>query len=440
MRSLGVILATVAGLCASLTPALAVGPVTISGRVTYQTTGKGIPYENVSLYRKAEQPGPLVLDRVGLTLTDTLGYYSIDITGLPEGDYALRFGLPYLHPTKAEYWSNRSTLEDPDLFHLSPSSTSQTFNATLELGPTIPTSRLAGSDRYATSAAIVNQYPVPTLENAVFVASGQNFPDALSAAPLAGSTGFPLLLTRTDSLPESIRAQIERLEPEEIIVVGGPGAVSTAVENDLATIAPVTRISGSNRYATSREIISTFYDSIGELFVATGRDFADALSSGAAAGAAGIPVLLVDGKANSLDAETHDFIESLAPSRITIVGGPGAVSEGIADDLAILASVERLSGLNRYETGWLVNDHVFASAPTALLATGAGFADALAGAAYGGTLGYPLFLTPGDCLDSHVWALGFFALHVKNAVLLGGSGALGPAVAGLQDCYIAHLP
>jgi putative cell wall-binding protein len=432
----GVTLATILGLGLgpAPTPAFAANPVTVSGRVTYESSGAGIPNENVTLHRKAKQSGPIVIDTVALTLTTAQGYYSFDVSGLPEGEYALRFGLPYFHRTRAEYWDNRTTLQDPTLFYLAPTYPSQVFNASLKVGPTIPTSRIAGSDRFATSAAIASKYAVPTVENAVFVASGMNFPDALSAAPVAGALGSPLVLVKPDSVPASVCAQIERLEPEEIILVGGPGAVSTAVENDLATIAPVTRISGSNRYATSREIINTFYGSIGELFVATGRDFADALSSGAAAGAAGIPVLLVDGKADSLDTEAHDFIESLAPSQITIVGGPGAVSEGIESDLAALATVERLNGRQRYETSWLVNKHVFTTASKALLATGDGFADALAGAAYGAVMGYPLFLTPSDCLDVHVWSVGFFGFGTAEAILLGGAGALSQDVANLLDC------
>lgn len=329
----------------------------------------------------ADQPGPLVLDQKRLTLTDLNGYYSIDISGLPIGDYTLRFGLPYLHPTRAEYWNDLSTVETPEFFPLDPTIPMPNLDASLEIGPTIPTSRLAGVDRFATSAAIAAEYPTfPPGTGAVFIASGLDFPDALSAAPLAGYVGAPLLLTRPDSLPDAIRAEVIRLAPAYIFVIGGTGVVSDAVFDELSTLAQfVDRIGGSDRYETSRMLVARYLVPVDELFIATGTGFADALAAAPAAGCVGSPVLLV-------------------------------------------------------------NDHVFLSAGAALLTTGAGFDDALAGAAYGGTHGYPLLLTPGNCLTSEVWASAFFSLKVSNAILLGGPGSLNDAVFNLQNCswWVVH--
>ncbi len=435
-----VVLILAASLFGPIGTASAAAPVLLSGRVTYTATGGGIPWENVTLYRKVEQSGDLVLDTAGLTLTDANGYYSIDISALPDGYYTLRFGLPYLHPTVAEYWDDRSTLQAPDLFYLDTSSPLSNRNANLELGPTFPTTRIAGADRFATSAAIAAEYPPLPPDGAVFIASGLDFPDALSAAPLAGSLGAPLLLTRPDSLPASVLAQLIRLAPTYIVVIGGTGVVSNSVYDELVTLVGpdnIQRIAGSDRYETSRTLVETYDWSVHELFIATGTGFADALAVAPVAGQAGSPVLLVNGSASTLDDETRAAIQGLAPDLVTIVGGTGVVSTGIETELSALlspAQVNRVGGPDRYQTAVLVNERAYTSAATVLLATGTGFADALAGAAYGGTNGYPLFLTPGTCLNSHVWGSGFFVLEVSSAVLLGGTGSLGPAVANLQDC------
>lgn len=421
-------------------PASAAAPILLSGRVTYTATGGGIPWENVELYRKVEQTGDLVLDRVGLTLTDTNGYYSIDISALPDGYYTLRFGLPYFHPTRAEYWNDRTTLQAPDLFYLDTSWPLPNRDASLELGPTIPTSRIAGIDRFGTSAAIAAKYPPLPPDGTVFIASGLDFPDALSAAPLAGSLGAPLLLTRPDFLPGVILEQLQRLAPTYIFVIGGTGVVSDFVYDELtALVAPgnIERIGGSDRYETSRKLVETYQSPVRELFVATGRGFADALAVAPVAGHAGSPLLLLDGSASTLDDETRAEIQVLAPTLITIVGGTGVVSPGIEAQLATLPSaptINRVGGADRYQTASLVNQRAFYSAATVLLATGSGFADALAGAAYGGTYGYPLFLTPSNCLNAYVWSGGFFALDVSSAILLGGPGSLSSAVLNLQNC------
>lgn len=93
--------------------------------------------------------------------------------------------------------------------------------------------RLQGPNRYETAAA-VSRYAFPNGAPVVVVASGTNFPDALVAAPF-GVRG-PILLTETDRLPISTATEIKRLGAKEIIIVGGLGAVSQAVEQDLNSL------------------------------------------------------------------------------------------------------------------------------------------------------------------------------------------------------------
>ncbi|WP_349903878.1 cell wall-binding repeat-containing protein, partial [Parafrigoribacterium humi] len=89
-------------------------------------------------------------------------------------------------------------------------------------------SRLAGADRYATSAAISAASFAPGVP-VVYVASGEAFPDALSAAPVAGPGGGPVLLVTPSGIPASIRAELVRLKPSRIVVVGGPASITDAL-------------------------------------------------------------------------------------------------------------------------------------------------------------------------------------------------------------------
>jgi len=74
--------------------------------------------------------------------------------------------------------------------------------------------------------------------DSLYLAAGGNFPDALSGGPAAGVNQRPMLLTTTGSLPASIAAEIIRLQPTRIYVLGGPASVSDAVLNQLQTLLP----------------------------------------------------------------------------------------------------------------------------------------------------------------------------------------------------------
>src|SRR5680860_516169 len=75
-----------------------------------------------------------------------------------------------------------------------------------------PAQRLAGSNRYATAAAVSAATFAEGVDVA-FIATGENFPDALAGGPLAGSRGAPVLLTGRDALPAETAAELDRLEP-----------------------------------------------------------------------------------------------------------------------------------------------------------------------------------------------------------------------------------
>ncbi|WP_208109588.1 cell wall-binding repeat-containing protein, partial [Microbacterium sp. BK668] len=93
-------------------------------------------------------------------------------------------------------------------------------------------SRLSGPDRFATSAAISKASFDPGVP-VTYVTFGRNFPDALSVAPVAGIQGGPILLTETDTIPDVIKAELTRLKPAKIIVLGSAASVSPAVQTAL---------------------------------------------------------------------------------------------------------------------------------------------------------------------------------------------------------------
>ena len=93
--------------------------------------------------------------------------------------------------------------------------------------------RVAGTDRYGTAAAAAAA-GWPSTTTYVYVASGLTFPDGLSAGPLAGLNGAPLLLVPACSLPATVAAALQQLHPLHVEVVGGSAAVCDAVLSRLA--------------------------------------------------------------------------------------------------------------------------------------------------------------------------------------------------------------
>jgi putative cell wall-binding protein len=198
-----------------------------------------------------------------------------------------------------------------------------------------PVVRLAGSDRYGTAAIVSSASHGPGTP-LVYVATGNDFPDALTAAAVAGSARAPVLLVTPGSIPAVTAAELARLRPGRIVIVGGAGAVSESVRAALGRYAPVTRLAGADRYGTAAAVGSLYAPRPGMVYVATGADFPDALAAAAAAGGASVPLLLV--QPNALPAPTTAELSRLRPARIAVVGGSGVVSEAVRGALGGLTT------------------------------------------------------------------------------------------------------
>lgn len=302
----------------------------------------------------------------------------------------------------------------------------------------ITVGRLAGADRFATSCAAVHdrfaESPV------AIIATGRGFPDALCAAGLAGAYKAPVLLTNTDSLPDSVRAKLLDLETREVFIVGGTGVVSDSVADALEGMGiDVHRIAGSDRYATSRAVADHLAD-IGYTefcYVARGDAFPDALSLAPLAAQFVGPVLLT--RTSSLPTSILGALQEYDYDYALVAGGEAAVSAGVYTTIAAQIPPEqswRASGANRYETAAAVAqwawDTDVSNGEFVGLAIGDNFPDALAGGAACGYERGVLLLTKKDSL--HAAAAAYLDGHskVREVYAFGGIGVIDDAV--LQDC------
>ncbi|MCS5718983.1 cell wall-binding repeat-containing protein [Herbiconiux sp. CPCC 205763] len=309
-------------------------------------------------------------------------------------------------------------------------------------GPGV-TTRIAGVDRYAAAVAYsgIQFPPYSGSGRSVFLAAGAKYPDALSGAAAAAHVGGPLLLMAADS-PSTVflvGSAAQGAGASDIWTIGGPASVSYADSLNVAGLAGTTgpwRVEGEDRYEVSRRTADTFWpDGADTVFIATGENFPDALAAVPAAASQGAPVILVAGSQTELDQSTLAELDKLEPSHVVIVGGPVSVSPGIASQLGARGAgdVERITGSDRYEVATAVNRRFFPTAEEAFVATGATFADALAGGVLAASKHAPLLLVRPDCIPTSAHA-ALDEWDVSRTTLLGGPASLGPAVEDLVPC------
>jgi putative cell wall-binding protein len=283
--------------------------------------------------------------------------------------------------------------------------------------------RVAGTDRYDTSARF-SAHTVQAFRPVTYVATGADFPDALASGPVSGFEGSPVLLVQRDRVPASVKAELCRVRPGHIVVMGGTGAISDAVYNEVTQCAingSAHRESGVNRYHTASLVSRNTYDpGVSVAYVATGERFADALAGGAAGAHNKGPLLLV--QQNAIPFDTGNELARLKPKRIVVLGGPSAVSDETVRQLGQYASnVSRVAGNDRYETAALVARQEFGSLTGGLvIATGVQYPDAVAA----GAAGFPVLLVPstGSAPASVKSALD--ALEPLGVLVMGGTGAV----------------
>jgi cell wall-associated NlpC family hydrolase len=264
-----------------------------------------------------------------------------------------------------------------------------------------------------------------------YVATGADYPDALTAAAAAGGRG-PVLLAGAGGVPDSTRFELERLHPSRVVIVGGAQSLPASTEGVLRAALPgasVTRVQGADRYATAALLSSATYGpGVPVAYLATGAAFPDAMTAAAAAAGRG-PVLLVPG--HGLSAPTSAELNRLQPHQVVIVGGRSAVPMAAQTLLTwVLRSsmVRRVAGADRYATAAAVADAAYpAGAAAVYLATGTNFPDALTAAAAAAGRG-PVLLVPAVGAASAA-AAEVGRLGPARIVLVGGTAAVSDAAA-----------
>jgi putative cell wall-binding protein len=330
-------------------------------------------------------------------------------------------------------------------------SVSATQNVTL--------ARVAGANRYGTAAGIsaAGRTSTPALytgtRSDVVLASGEGFADGLAAAALAGAAGSPLLLTGKDVLPAETINELGIISggARRVHIMGGEAAISKAVRDQLTALGYtlVENYNGTNRYDTAAKIgaaVRTLRGgSIGGFggkataIIATGTNFADALSASAPSARGGHPILLTTPTA--LSPETAAAITSLGVTQVIVMGGTSAVSTAVTDALATqlggAANVIRVAGTDRADTAVQLANIITTSSngfgftkAGLVLVNGNNFPDGLAAGPHAAKAGQPLLLT--NATDIPAATAKYHTdnnASISSITVIGGTSAISQTVA-----------
>lgn len=319
-----------------------------------------------------------------------------------------------------------------------------TLDGPIEWPEGVTVTEIAGANRISTAIEISQKaFPAGGVSTVV-IATAYNWPDALGGAALAGALDAPILLTDPMTLPGTVTTELDRLGATSAIVLGGAGAVSSTVETALRNLLGrdnVTRISGADRYETSRKTAAVAVAALkagpdgydGTAFLATGLAFPDALGASPLSAAKGWPIYLVNPA--GADAATTSAMKAAGVTHAIVLGGVGAVTAATETDVAsaLDSSTDRIAGANRYETAVKIASYGASECglkwSQVAIATGTDFPDALAGGVLQGHSGSVMLLTPTSGLDSSAEA----ALRANKGTItevrfLGGTSAISSSV------------
>jgi putative cell wall-binding protein len=251
------------------------------------------------------------------------------------------------------------------------------------------TDRLSGATRYETSVAI-SQKEFDQGADVVYVARAFDvLVDAVAGGVL--TDGPILLVPQCGDVPAAILTEIDRVDPDEVIALGGAGAVCDATLAQAAGDRDADRLAGTSRFETAVAISNrAFPEGADELYIARADIVADAIAGGVLTDG---PILLVP-STGDLPSAVADEIERVDPDVVVALGGSGAIDDDVltASGEAGAAETARISGSGRIETALAISRYQFpGTAPELYLARADVFADALAG---GVLTGGPIVLVP----------------------------------------------
>ena len=265
-----------------------------------------------------------------------------------------------------------------------------------------PITELTGSDRYETAVKISKEGWKNGSDKVVII-NGDVSIDGIISTPLATTYNAPILLVEKNNVPNSVKSELKRLNPKDIIIIGDENAISKTTANQIKSTvnASQTRLNGSNRYETSLLIakeIDKNHD-VEKVYItnANGGEV-DALTIAAKAGQDKQPIILTD--KNSITDNTNKWLKSEDLQNAYFIGGPQMISTNVINKVNDITkdnvTNNRVYGADRHETNANVIKKFYTDdeLEAVLVAKSDVLVDALAAGPLAANLKSPILITP----------------------------------------------
>lgn len=191
--------------------------------------------------------------------------------------------------------------------------------------------RLGGQDRYRTAGAVADHLLAARGRDKsdVYLATGVDYPDALSASSAAIKNVGVVLLTPRRTVDGTSQGWMNSAKAAKVVAVGGPAvaAAERSVHLDEKQV-------GVDRYETAEKVASAYFPpNPGRIAVATGKDFPDATLAASLTARTGSPLVLT--RTDTLTKPTTQFLTRNRASvrKVDVVGGKAAVTEKVRGEI-----------------------------------------------------------------------------------------------------------
>ncbi|MCT8976118.1 cell wall-binding repeat-containing protein [Clostridium sp. CX1] len=280
--------------------------------------------------------------------------------------------------------------------------------------------RYNGIDRYETAAKVCQDGWKEDTDYAVIV-NGDNFPDAMTAAPLAKKYNAPILLTNKDILNPYTSVELNRLNVKNVFIIGGKGVISQSIEDALkARGMKITRFGGADRYETGIEVAKKL-GKTSEIAVVNGDNFHDGMSIASIAAYKGMPIILTG--RDYMPESVKKYLQSNKNAdQIYVIGGKAQISDGVT---ALIPKAKRIAEGDLYErnVGIINAFQNEISTGTIYVASSKDFPDSLVAASIAPKTGSPILYVSDQLSES---TIDLLRSHIVNDIkILGGYGAVG---------------
>ncbi|NWQ41923.1 S8 family serine peptidase [Bacillus sp. EB106-08-02-XG196] len=246
-----------------------------------------------------------------------------------------------------------------------------------------------------------------------------SFADALASSPLAFKENAPILLTHKDFLTSETKEEIQRLKPQKVIVIGGPGSISESVIDSVSSlgIATVERIGGKDRFEVAYHIAQRM-GATNTAIIANGLNFPDALAIAPYAARNGYIFILTT--KDSIPNNIKRILQEKGIQHTIVVGGEGSVSEAV---VSRLPQPIRINGKDRFEVAGNIIENLQITPEILYFATGYSFADAMTGSVLAAKENGAMLLTSPTNLPLSIQQT-VKATNLTKYKILGGTGSI----------------